>query len=113
MIRVPDKIRFGDLARAAARALNTAGLEHRIDIYRDIEVEDPVTLRMLGRPHLLRLRIKITAESLLYGAQAEAVANNVVRLPEQLEAARKADSGSRRAAQSASGVDAMKRRTGS
>ena len=80
MINVPDQILLGDLARQAAGALVKAGFEHRIDIYRDVEVEDPVVQKMLGHPHRVRVRIKITAESLLFSHQEEVVATNIVTL---------------------------------
>jgi hypothetical protein len=80
MVNVPDQIRLGDLARQAAGALVKAGFEHRIDIYRDVEVEDPVVQKMLGQPHRVRVRIKITAESLLFSHQENVVATNIVTL---------------------------------
>ncbi|HEX4598123.1 MAG TPA: hypothetical protein VH278_10090 [Burkholderiaceae bacterium] len=70
MGKVSDDIKLGDLARRAARALARAGLEHRIDIYRDIEVEDAAVQKMLGRPHRVRVRIRITAQSLLFEDKA-------------------------------------------
>ena len=57
-------------------ALARAGLEHRIDIYRDIEVEDPAVQKMLGRPHRVRVRIRITAQSLLFEDRSEVAAND-------------------------------------
>jgi hypothetical protein len=78
MGKVSDDIKLGDLARRAARALTRAGLEHRIDIYRDIEVEDAAVQKMLGRPHRVRVRIRITAQSLLFENQA---ANDTGELP--------------------------------
>ncbi|HEX4584147.1 MAG TPA: hypothetical protein VH183_04915 [Burkholderiaceae bacterium] len=76
MGKVSDDIKLGDLARRAARALTRAGLEHRIDIYRDIEVEDPAVQKMLGRPHRVRVRIRITAQSLLFEERPGAAAND-------------------------------------
>jgi hypothetical protein len=76
MGKVSDDIKLGDLARRAARALTRAGLEHRIDIYRDIEVEDPAVQKMLGRPHRVRVRIRITAQSLLFDNRSDAAAND-------------------------------------
>jgi len=76
MGKVSDDIKLGDLARRAARALTRAGLEHRIDIYRDIEVDDPAVQKMLGRPHRVRVRIKITAQSLLFEDRSELAAND-------------------------------------
>jgi hypothetical protein len=84
MVNVPDEIRLGKLVSKAARALADAGMEHRIDIYRDIEIEDPVILKMLGCPHRVRVRIKITARSLLFLDRADAAKNNVVALPRTL-----------------------------
>jgi hypothetical protein len=76
MGKVSDDIKLGDLARRAARALTRAGLEHRIDIYRDIEVDDPAVQKMLGRPHRVRVRIKITAQSLLFEDRPGVAAND-------------------------------------
>ncbi|HXY21558.1 MAG TPA: hypothetical protein VEI29_02660 [Burkholderiaceae bacterium] len=73
MTKVPDNITVGELASHSARALARAGLDHRIDIYRDVEVDDPAVARMLGQRHRLRIRIRITATSLL-DAQRPAVA---------------------------------------
>jgi hypothetical protein len=67
MVKVPDEIQLGNLARKAAGALATAGFDHRIDIFRDVEVEDPVIRKILGQPHGVRVRITITAQSLLLG----------------------------------------------
>jgi hypothetical protein len=66
MAKVPDDITLGELCRRAAQTLARAGLEHRIDIYRDVEVDDPAVRMMLGRPHRIRVRVKITAASLLF-----------------------------------------------
>jgi len=74
--KVSDDVKLGDLARRAARALTRAGLEHRIDIYRDIEVDDPAVQKMLGRPHRVRVRIRITAQSLLFEDRSGVAAND-------------------------------------
>jgi len=66
MVNVPDNITLGQLCVKAAEALARAGLDRRIDIYREVEIEDPAVRLMLGRPHRLRVRIKITAASLLF-----------------------------------------------
>jgi hypothetical protein len=66
MTKVPDDITLGELCHKAAQTLARAGLEHRIDIYRDVEVDDPAVRMMLGRPHRIRVRVKITAASLLF-----------------------------------------------
>lgn len=76
MSKVSDDLKLGDLVRRAARALSKAGLEHRIDIYRDIEIEDAAVQKMLGRPHKVRVRIKITAQSLLFEGRTPSVAAN-------------------------------------
>jgi hypothetical protein len=76
MSKVSDDIKLGELARRAAKALTKAGLEHRIDIYRDIEVEDPAVQKMLGRPHRVRVRIRITAQSLLFEERSDVAAND-------------------------------------
>lgn len=66
MAKIPDNITLKELCRQAAQTLARAGLEHRIDIYREVEVDDPAVQMMLGRNHRIRLRIKITASSLLF-----------------------------------------------
>jgi hypothetical protein len=76
MSKVSDDIKLRDLARRAAKALTKAGLEHRIDIYRDIEVDDPAVQKMLGRPHRVRVRIRITAQSLLFDERPGLAAND-------------------------------------
>lgn len=76
MTKVPDDITLEDLCRRAAKALARAGLEHRIDIYRDVDIDDPAVRMMLGRPHRVRVRVKITATSLLFEQQAEAEATD-------------------------------------
>ena len=87
MSKVSDDIRLGDLVRRAAKALTRAGLEHRIDIYRDIEVEDPAVSKMLGRPHRVRVRVRITAQSLLFDNRASTAANDSAKpLPKKQEA---------------------------
>jgi hypothetical protein len=68
MAKVPDDITLGELCQKAAQTLARVGLEHRIDIYRDVEVDDPAVRMMLGRPHRIRVRVKITAASLLFEA---------------------------------------------
>jgi hypothetical protein len=71
MPKVPDEITLGDLCKKAAQSLTKAGLQHRIDIYRDVEVDDPAVRLMLGRAHKVRVRIKITAASLLFDNTAD------------------------------------------
>lgn len=71
MVNVPDKITLEQLCAKAAEALARAGLDRRIDIYRDVEIDDPAVRLMLGRPHRLRVRVKITATSLLFEAGQE------------------------------------------
>jgi hypothetical protein len=66
MTKVPDDITLAALCAEAAKALSRAGLEHRIDIYREVDVDDPAVRMMLGRPHRLRVRVRITATSLLF-----------------------------------------------
>lgn len=66
MTKVPDDITLAELCRRAATALARAGLEHRIDIYRDVDIDDPAVRMMLGRSHRVRVRVKITATSLLF-----------------------------------------------
>jgi len=69
MAKVPDSITLGELCTKAAQALARAGLDRRIDIYREVEIDDPAVRLMLGRPHRLRVRLKITASSLLFEAK--------------------------------------------
>jgi hypothetical protein len=69
MTKVPDDITLEELCRRAAKALARAGLEHRIDIYRDVDIDDPAVRMMLGRSHRVRVRVKITATSLLFESQ--------------------------------------------
>jgi hypothetical protein len=64
--KIPDDITLGQLCQEAAQTLARAGMEHRIDIYREVEVDDPAVRMMLGRTHRVRVRIKITAASLLF-----------------------------------------------
>jgi hypothetical protein len=71
MVNVPDSITLGQLCRQAAQALARAGLDRRIDIYREVEIDDPAVRLMLGRPHRLRVRVKITASSLLFEPSAQ------------------------------------------
>ena len=71
MANVPDTITLGELCAKAAQALARAGLDRRIDIYREIEIDDPAVRLMLGRPHRLRVRVKITATSLLFETNTE------------------------------------------
>lgn len=66
MVNVPDNITLRQLCSKAAEALARAGLDRRIDIYRDVEIDDPAVRLMLGRSHRLRVRVKITAASLLF-----------------------------------------------
>jgi hypothetical protein len=71
MVNVPDSITLGQLCKKAAQALARAGLDRRIDIYREVEIDDPAVRLMLGRQHRLRVRVKITASSLLFEPSAE------------------------------------------
>jgi hypothetical protein len=66
MAKVPDEITLKQLCEKAAQALARAGMQHRIDIYRDVEVDDPAVRMMLGRRHRVRVRVKITAASMLF-----------------------------------------------
>lgn len=66
MANVPDSITLAELIEKAAQALCRAGLDRRIDIYREVEIDDPAVRLMLGRAHRLRVRVKITAASLLF-----------------------------------------------
>jgi hypothetical protein len=87
MGKVSDDVTLGELVRKAAKALTRAGLEHRIDIYRYVEVDDPAVQKMLGRPHKVRVRIKITAQSLLFEDRSGDAANDTVELlPNKQEA---------------------------
>jgi hypothetical protein len=70
MVNVPDSISLGELCTKAAEALVRAGLERRIDIFREVEIDDPAVRVMLGRSHRLRVRVRITAASLLFESRA-------------------------------------------
>jgi hypothetical protein len=70
MVNVPDSIPLGELCTKAAEALVRAGLERRIDIFREVEIDDPAVRVMLGRAHRLRVRVRITATSLLFESRA-------------------------------------------
>jgi hypothetical protein len=72
MVNVPDNITLAQLCKKAAEALARAGLDRRIDIYREVEIDDPAVRLMLGRSHRLRVRVKITASNLLFEPTAEA-----------------------------------------
>ncbi|HSW34251.1 MAG TPA: hypothetical protein VLH36_11630 [Steroidobacteraceae bacterium] len=74
MVNVPDNITLEQLCTKAAEALARAGLDRRIDIYREVEIDDPAVRLMLGRPHRLRVRVKITASSLLFEAGQDELA---------------------------------------
>lgn len=87
MTKVPDDITLEDLCRRAAKALARAGLEHRIDIYRDVDIDDPAVRMMLGRPHKVRVRVKITATSLLFEQQQENEATDSGKRREASESA--------------------------
>jgi hypothetical protein len=71
MADVPDNITLKQLCAKAAEALVRSGLDRRIDIYREVEVDDPAIRLMLGRPHRLRVRVKITATSLLFESNGD------------------------------------------
>ena len=71
MVNVPDGISLKQLCKKAAEALVRAGLDRRIDIYRDVEIDDPAVRLMLGQRHRVRVRVKITASSLLSDAREE------------------------------------------
>lgn len=80
MVNVPDDITLKQLCAKAAEALVRAGLDRRIDIYREVEVDDPAIRLMLGRPHKLRVRVKITASSLLFESPADAQGGDAATL---------------------------------
>lgn len=71
MANVPDSITLGELCKKAAQALARGGLDRRIDIYREVEIDDAAVRLMLGRPHRLRVRVKITATSLLFESNTD------------------------------------------
>jgi hypothetical protein len=75
MVNVPDHITLKQLCKKAAEALVRAGLDRRIDIYREVEIDDPAVRLMLGRAHRVRVRVKITAVSVLPEAAADAPAS--------------------------------------
>ncbi|HEY4038189.1 MAG TPA: hypothetical protein VGM15_05160 [Burkholderiaceae bacterium] len=113
MVKVPDEIQLGNLARKAAGALATAGFEHRIDIFRDVEVEDPVIRKILGQKHGVRVRITITAQSLLLGQPAKVAPNNVVPLPQKPQNAQRAETRTAARAANAATANAAVKRVGS
>lgn len=65
-VEVDDAMAFGELVKRAAHALAYKGLEHRIDVYRTVEIHDPLISDSFGRGHRVRVRVKITAASLLF-----------------------------------------------
>jgi hypothetical protein len=58
-----DSLTFGDVVKRAAQVLHDAGLDRRIDYYRDVVLNDPTTERFLGRKPRVTVRVKITAIS--------------------------------------------------
>lgn len=68
---VEDEAKLKDIVRLAAIALAREGFDRRIDIYRTVEVADPWILETLGRKHRIRVRVKITAESLLFEREGD------------------------------------------
>lgn len=66
-----DQTKFGDLVRLSAIALAREGFDRRIDIYRIVEINDPWIMETLGRKHKIRVRVKITAESLLFDGSGD------------------------------------------
>lgn len=113
MVKVPDEIQLGRLARKAAGALATAGFEHRIDIFRDVEVEDPVIRKILGQKHGVRVRITITAQSLLLNQPAKVAPNNVVALPQKPQNVQRVETRSASRAPNAVAANVAVKRVGS
>lgn len=72
-LEVPDWLHETTVARMlenAAYIFLRRGFDTRIDIYRDVTLQDSVTLGAFGKPHPVRVRLKITACSILWkGAQ--------------------------------------------
>ncbi len=87
MPKIPDDISLRELCKQAAQALSRAGLNHRIDIYRDVEIDDPAVRMMLGRSHRVRVRVKITATSLLFDNSEQPAAEQNSVAEETVEAA--------------------------
>jgi hypothetical protein len=83
--KIPDDITLAELVKNAARVLSRAGLEHRIDIYREVDIDDPAVRMMLGRPHRVRVRLKITASSLLFEGQGEDDLDTVIANAPRIE----------------------------
>ena len=48
MPKVPDDITLGELCKKAAQSLTKAGLQHRLEIYRVVDVDDPAVRLLLG-----------------------------------------------------------------
>jgi hypothetical protein len=66
-----DSLTLGELTKRAAEVIAKYGFEHRIDIYRTVEIADPWILESLGRKHRIKVRVKITAASLLFDGSNE------------------------------------------
>jgi hypothetical protein len=72
MADLPDTITLGELCRVAARSMlraahaGQATAAGTLELYRVIEIEDPPVRNMLGRAHRVRIRVKVTAASLLH-----------------------------------------------
>ena len=88
MAKIPDNTTLNELCKQAAKALSRAGLNHRIDIYRDVEIDDPAVRMMLGRPHRIRVRVKITATSLLFENSAQPASGESALSEDSVEAQR-------------------------
>jgi len=63
---VLDTLTFAEVVKRAALALVNSKQPTRIDIYREVWIDDPVTLDTLGRRHPIAVRVKITARSMLF-----------------------------------------------
>lgn len=64
-----DALSFSELVRRAAKVLHEIGLDHRIDFYRDVLVDDEIAEKYLGRKVRLTMRVKITAMSQTFEQQ--------------------------------------------
>ena len=62
-----DSLTFADVVKRAASIITRSRQTNaRIDIYREVMLDDPVTLEALGRRHPVAVRVKITAQSMLF-----------------------------------------------
>lgn len=67
-----DSLTFADVVKRAASIIaRNRQTNARIDIYREVMLDDPVTLEALGRRHPVAVRVKITAQSMLFDSASK------------------------------------------